>query len=433
MRPLRWRVAAVVGGTALLALVNQPAHAGSTSTPDAIGVDYDAACVANSATTAPGPNSFTTNGCPGVSLHDGSTDSTDLTGYSLGSDTAGRIVATFQIRGDLPAPGSTVPPDGTPASYNLPSAAATGAAYFSLFQNKGVASAGMPVSACAGSLGNQCQVSGTGNPSPSPTPGGCTRVGSGTPVPDTHGAWQDGFHFYTNLVVNWDGRQWIHTVHIGEYDPRPNGGLPFYPMGHNEGFGWLNSSPYMIKGTDWDISVTTGSNTTVTVWVKGVFRTPDTANCQEGHFTHVFATPGSVIANAKALTTTNMAVTLPVVVPFTILCGVTSGAVCASDLKTVGGYVSPSDTTAGNSNAGLAGLNISNIAYTRSAHGHGSAANQVLDTLGEGPSCPTPTLGGVFPQNPLYTPGVACLIDDDNVARGSSLAEMWETTLGFIF
>jgi hypothetical protein len=56
-----------------------------------------------------------------------------------------------------------------------------------------------------------------------------------------------------------------------------------------------------------------------------------------------------------------------------------------------------------------------------------------VDTLGEGTACPTPTFGGMLPPNPMFTPGVACHIDDDSFSRGSLLAEFWDTPFSFIF
>jgi hypothetical protein len=422
MRFKKVKAALIAATAASLALLNGPANAtGSTSTTDATGYDYDPACVVSTSLTPPAPDSIGASGCTGVSTHDGSAAALDITNAAASGlptttncpagrtdyiwlDTSSpppKLKLCLHILGSLPVPGST-----NKAALDLPSSNFVGANYFWMFQNKSVET-NVPT-----------------NPN-----GGCTRVGVGNQVLDQYGSWKDGFHFFVNYGVNWDGNKWIHSVQIGEYSPDPSGGFGFYEVGTNDGTGWKDANPYMKKGTDWDTSLATDSaGTLIDVTVPGIFKTPDTTNCQEGFFKHAFMKPGDVIGNVKGLTTANEVVTLPVTVPLSKTCELpTSDIDCESDLTTVGGFVFFADVTDGNSTAGLANSNIIGIAYTGGAVG-------VSDTLGDGPTCPTPTFGGLLPTNPLFAPDTACQIDDDNpnvVGRGNFLSEWWDTTHGF--
>jgi hypothetical protein len=413
MKFKKLKAAAIVVTTASLLLLNAPAQAGgSTDVADGNGYDYDPACVVSTALTPPGPNSIGPSGCPGVSTHDGSAASLDFVATTAtpppGTKCRGsfsiyswfnwpRFYLCFKLGHLLVQAGNT-----NKAAMDLPSPNFVGASYFLLFQNKSV------------------QTNVPTNPN-----GGCTRVGVGNQVLDQYGSWKDGYHYFISFAVNWDGSKWIHSVQIGEYSPGPDGGFGFYEVGTNDGTGWQDASPYMVKGVDWDVSLATdGTGTVVDVSVPGIFKTSDTTNCQEGFFKHAYGKPGDVIANVKALSTANEVVTLPVTVPLSTLCGPTGGEVCEDDLTTVGGFVFFADVTDGNSTAGLANSNISGISYTGGAVG-------VSDTLGDGPTCPTPTFGGLLPTNPLFTPDTACQIDDDSVARGSFLSEWWDTTHGY--
>lgn len=423
------RTLAIAAGAALLAMAADPALAGGTFTTDGNGVDYDAACIVGLGSTVANAG----NNCNGITLYDGSTLATDIGNNGLGmlvncpplgmvpADLClGSVYGTpsgvpqmfggIRVRATaVPAPGNTTPPNGV--TFDLPSNGFVGANYFNLFQNKSVHT-NMPT-----------------NPV-----GGCPRVGTGTPVFDQYGAWQDGYHFFTNYSIGWDGSKWIHVAQVGEYQPGPDGGFLFHELGHNDGGGWVNADPFTIKGINWDAAVTsTPDGTFFAVWVDGVFNRADTTNCSTGFFKNAYAKPGDVIANAKGLTTANLVLTLPVAIPVSLLCGVTGGAICDSDIKTVGGFVVASDTTDGNSTPGLLAQNIPNIAYTRGLIDNHTGLIDLPDTLGDGPTCPTPTFGGLLPTNPLFVPGAACQIDDDPIARGTILSEMWDTTHGFVF
>lgn len=419
MKFKKWRAATIAAAAAAsLGLLTTPAQAGSADIIDAQGIDYDPACLVSTSLTPPAPNSINTSGCSGVSTYDGSAKALDFTpatvavpatsGCKPGISIHDEIVITFpplqitlelciRIDWTLAAAGSTNFGD-----MDLPSANFVGANYFTLFQN----------------TSTQTNV-------PTNPDGGCTRVGTGTPVYDQYGSWKDGYHFFVSFGVNWDGSKWIHSVQVGEYSPGPDGGFGFYELGTNDGNGWVSANPYHPYGTDWSVSIAAdGSGSVVDIKAPAILKTPDTTNCQEGFFKHAFSTPGDTIVNIKGLSTANEVVTLPVVVPLSSLCGPSDGLICEDDLHTVGGFVFFADTTDGNSTAGALNTNISGIAYTSGAVG-------VTDTLGDGPTCPTPTFGGLLPSNPLFTPDTPCQIDDDPVSRGSFLSEFWDTTHGF--
>jgi hypothetical protein len=453
MRFTKWKAVGIAAGTAVLALMSGPSQAvGGTSTRDAVGVDYDAACIVGLGSTTPNAG----NDCHGLTTYDGSTTATDIgtnvAGSTMNCPPLGNAPADFclgsvlnattgntQMFGgirvtatSIPAPGSTTPPDGTTDSLDLPSPNFTGAAYFNLFQNKSVQTnvPTNPVGGCTRPFGGAPATRGPATVENDLDPSPPNVV----PVFDQYGSWKDGFHFFTNLVVNFAGNRWVWTVQVGQYDPRPSGGFPFYELGTNDGSGWHDANPLMVKGVNWDVSVTSSAaGTTIGVWVDGIFRTPDTVTCREGYFKHAFAKPGDVIAYAKGLTTANEVVTLPVTVPLSIACDATGGFSCLSDLTTVGGYTIVSDTTDGNSTPGLLAQNIPGIAFTRGVNDNHGSVSEPPDTLGDGPTCPTPTFGGLLPTNPLFTPDTACQIDDDSIARGSFLSELWDTVHGFTF
>jgi hypothetical protein len=427
---IRWKTLGVAAVAALLMFSGGPAHAGSTSTTDASGTDYEPGCVADATITPQAPNHWGNGNKCTVSTSDGTVTSVDLTngtsGSALGLSFAnGQLTATWHVAGPIPAPGST-----NLAAADLPGIG-LGATYYALFQNKSV------------------QTNVPTNPA-----GGCTDVGVGNQVLDIHSSWKDGFHFFVAFNVGWDGAKWVQSVQLGEYVPDPDGGFVFNELGTNGGAGWQAANTYhpfssTAAADNFFVSVSTAG---ITVTVPGILKTPDTVNCQEGFFKSVYAKAGDVIANAKALTTANEVVTLPVTVPLSITCGLpTSDLDCENDLTSVGGFGFFADTTDGNSTAGLANSNITGIAYSNGAAGRGVAmplpdllagprhllgldpigVNPFPDTLGPGPTCRTPTFGGLLPTNPLFTPDTACHIDDDYIARGSVLPEFWDTSHGF--
>lgn len=404
---------AALASLALVAVSPAPAHAiGTAHTGDSQGTDYDPACIVNASAAAPGPNSHTTSGCPGLSAYDGSMTGVDIAS-ALRKCGPGEIWVPFlglcvkigpgyDITTVVNVVATRLPEPGSKSSFDLPSAGSNGANYYSLFQNE-MAQTNVPT-----------------NPA-----GGCTRAGSGGPVYDQHGSWRDGHHFFTNYAINWIGDRWVHSAQVGEYLPGPDGGFTYNELGTNDGTGWSNSNPYMIKGVNWDVEVISDhEGTALRITVDGIVRTPD-ANCSEGYFRTAYVKEGDVISNAKAMTTANSVVKLPVTIPTGSTCTLSNGMVCVQDVTQIGGFSDFADTTDGASTAGLLKSNIVGIAYTPGAGGAG-----VTDTLGAGPTCPTPTFGGTLPKNPLFVPDTACHLDDDPVARGSVLAEWWETTHG---
>lgn len=404
----RMRVAGIVAGLAFVVLP-APVLAGSTSVTDGVGIDYDAACLrgtwpagppngAAAATPdsvqggAPGGSLTGGAGCAGLSHYDGSAASSDLRSASLSTGAnPSDLSATFTIGTPVAPAGST-----TRTAADLSDDQTNNASIQLLIE--------FPPAV----------FDNTDNPA-----GGCTSPG-GTRVRDQHGAWQDGYHFFIAFTQRWDGAKWIHRADIGEYDPSPDGGFSFTELGRNDGSGWVNADPNMVFGVDWSVTV---SGATATVDVAGIVKQAAPGTCAGGVYKTVYAQPGDRIASAKALTLEETGATLPVVVPTSLLC-LLPGGLCMDDVTAVGGYRSVADTTAGNSTVGVSKPNISGIAYTNGALGG-------VDTLGDGPTCPTPTFGGTLPQNPLFVPGTACQIDDDPVGRGSLFIELWDTPHSF--
>jgi hypothetical protein len=404
-------VAAVVGLT-----LPQPASAGSTSIADGSGVDYATCTTHDGSPSVGGADRYR----PGSGCDVG--ESVDLTNGTSGSASGlsfanGQLTATWHVAGPIPAAGST-----NLAAADLPGSNFVGLNLYAMFNNKSV------------------QTNVPTNPA-----GGCTRVGVGNQVLDAHGSWKDGYQFFVAFSVSWDGQKWVQSAELGEYDPNPDGGFTFNELGTNNGFGgWQAANTYhpfssTAAADNFFVSV---SGSDVTVTVPGILKTPDTVNCQEGFFKSVYAKAGDNIANVKALTTANEVVTLPVTVPLSITCDLIGDIDCENDLTSVGGFLFFSDVTDGDSRVGLAGSasgdlattpcyneglrgNVPCIAYTDGGGG-------LVDTLGAGPTCPTPTFGGLLPTNPLFTPDTACLIDDDSIDRGSVTGEWWSTPHGFI-
>lgn len=434
MRRALRKASAVAVAAIGLTLVDTSAQAGSTSIGDASGVDFDAACSVDLTLAGPPANSYASpvgTGCAGISAYDSSTEGLDLnhqtSAATLASNAAGQLVASWTFDGAIPCAGCT-----SFFGYDLPAVGFTGGTYYMLFQNKTI----------------QRNAKYTGCPQIPPRP---------TPVVNRFGSWKDGYHFFVAFSVNWDGLRWVYSAQLGQYEPGPNGGLEFFELGTNDGFGWRPANvfhPYGSGPDGWNVTISSLSPTTVTVTAPGVYKEPDTENCSNGHFDYWFAKPGDVIANVKGLTVANRVATLPFTVPVSATCGLSGGVLCLNDIRTVGGYVRFSDTTHGNSTRGIFGRNTEHIAYSpglaRTAEVP-TVAEQwsplchllerpfclglvhfVPDTLGPGPTCPWNTFGGLLPENPLWTVDTPCEIDDDFVARGSFLPEFWDTPYGFV-
>jgi hypothetical protein len=442
-------------GAFIAALVTVGALAGSPATAggagvlilDASGVDYDAACTANTDLPPPGPDAVGSPGTSycqdgsGVSTFDGSTEATDIRGVSLGSN-AGAFVARCDLDEIVPAGSITPPPLG-----------------------------GLDTPQDGAFSGTSCkvmfQVPARQNNTPTNNVGGgCPRTPTGV-IFDQHGHWRDGYHFFIGFNQSWNGTRWIHSVQMGEYDPAPDGGFAFFELAVDNGSGWTPGPLVAISGS------------TVTITVGSVIVTPD-VNCATGVFLSVYARPGDAIRNIKGLSSADITTTLPVTVPVSLVPGATG------DITSVGGYTFFSDVTAGNSqNSGTVGSllqpNIPNLSYTTGVsernRGGATASNEPgqttgsttgdsggggssgtwgsphccdpFDTLGEGLACPSPTFGGVLPPNQFLNPNFGCHLDDDNVPvpnaanpagpwvavdpgeRGTFLPEFWDTNFGF--
>ncbi len=406
MRSKTTRTVGIVAGVLLLASLSGPVSAGTTSITDATGIDYDPSCVLATSITPYAPNWNHGAGCAGVTTSDGSATAYDLTNTSLSSDASGHLVASTTINGSVPPAGST-----NRAGFDISDGIFDGTTYYVLFQNKTMET-NAAYTACP----------------PAPP--------RWTPVLQRWGAWQDGYHFFVSFSVNWDSTKWVHIAQMGEYNPNPGGGYRSWDLGVNDGSGWRNVNPYHSVGTgagQFNVSI---SGSTVTVTAPGVYEEPDTTNCSNGHFDYWFAKAGDNIANVKGLTTANWVVTLPTTIPLGVTCGFTDGLVCLHDITSKGAFFTVHDTTDGKSVPGSTATgdllatpcynespfgNVPCIAYTDGAGG------TALDTLAPGPTCPTFTLGGMWPQNPLFNPGQPCLIDQEGTA------EFWDTTHGFVF
>lgn len=395
---------ALVAASSMITIGAPQAQAGTTSIFEGSGVDYDAACIASSA-VPPSPNSVASpvmsptpprwycDAPLGASTYHGVTEATDLGSVSLGSNTSGQMVATFTTDNAPPPPGHTILTaldSPNPGQF-------LGARWRALFQNRDV------------------QTSVPTNPV-----GGCTRAGTSSPVYDLHGSWKDGFHFYVGLAATWDGVKWVHSAEIGEYDPAPGGGFRPITLGTNSGAGWTSADPNMLYGADWSVTYGAGS---FTVTVDGIVRTSNTTLCQQGFFKTVFATAGDNIAHVKGLSTV---VTAPGPKAGGNPCASIRDEVCQPSGPVVPEADLVSDTTSGNSRPGGLGANITGVAYT-------PGQDDSTDTTGNGPTCWTPTYGGMSPANSLFTPDTACQIDDDVSGRGTDNAEFWETPAGFVF
>ena len=141
------------------------------------------------------------------------------------------------------------------------------------------------------------------------------------------------------------------------------------------------------------------------------------------------------VTNIKGVSTADSAVVLSITVPLSLIPGF-------SDLTSVGRVGKHSDYTDGNSrNEGLVGtaLQPNRVGLPWSTGYIG-----LVDTLGDGPRCWTPTFGGLVPvTNPLWVPDQPCYIDDDvipgpsgnidpGLGRGSIFEEWWDTNYSFI-
>ncbi len=395
------KAGALVAGIAAFTLLSGPAAqaTGTTGTiPDSSGTEWDPACILHTGLNAPGAASPGASQCE-VTTYDGSEEAVDLQSASLASNASGQLVATFTVDQAIPPAGSSL------GAVDLPATNYVGGTYFLMFQNKSTQT-NVPTNTAFG--------------------GGCTKVGTGTPTFDQQASWKDGYHHFVSFHFGYDGTRWTHSAGVGTYEP--DGGFATDELGVNQGTGFSTDDPQMPFGTAWNVSV---SGNTVTVTVNGKVKESDNT-CVGGAFTTVYAAPGNIIANVKAITTADAVFNLPVTVPLSVTCGLTGGAVCESDINGIGGFVFYADQTSGTSTAGLLGCNSVGTSFTRACQGDLSSYMLDQDTIGDGPTCPTPTVGGLLPQNPLFTPDQACQIDDDAVARGTLLAEFWETGFGFV-
>jgi hypothetical protein len=429
----RLKAVGIAAGVAAFAFIGTPAQAGSTTAADADGVDFDASCLVGSPSAPPStPNNVPSPGTNAnclVGTYDGSTESTDFNSVTLSSSSVShgasdtRLSATFDVDGAIPAAGSTCNPQiGGAGCADLPDKSFVGVGYKALFQ--------VPARQ------NNTPTNGVG--------GGCPRIPTGT-VFDQHEHWLDGYHHFIGFDAVWDGTKWIHSAQIGTYDPAPDGAFFFTELGTSSTAGtWVAADPAAPYGAGGTFDVSYGAGT-VTVSVDGVVPSSNAINCTTGVFNTVYAKAGDTISNVKGLATADSTVTLPVTIPLSLIPG-------ESDITSIGGFIFYSDITAGNSlNQGIVGSSLETAGLgIREGVSYTGGFLGISDTLGDGPSCPTPTFGGTVPTNPFLNPAVGCQYDDDNVPvadlgnpsgpwtainpgeRGTFLTEWWDTAYSFV-
>ena len=443
MKFTKLKAAGIAAGVAVFALMSSSAEGFATQTrADGPGTDYDPGCIL-ATTLVNGANSR--GACPGLSLYDGSRGAEDLAGVTLASG-SGQVTATYTLNtAAIPAAGSISVPDGTTNSLDTTNAVFQGVTMTAMYQN----------------IDKEHNGDNVGS--------GCARVGVGR-VRDQHGHWRDGYHYFLAISVQWDGSKWFYSAQVGEFDPSPDGAFFFQELGTNDGVDddfdgspWDATDPVNrprgagAAGT-WDVTgpTTSGGQTTWGLEVDGRLSSSD-PTCATGVYVQDFGsnTPGpysasttgsraafgcpaytsDCIANIKGLSFGNEVLTLPITVPLSLLtCNlpVIGNDLCTPDLKSLAGFIVPSDTTAGNSTAGLLNNNIPGIAYTASLFNDEILGGQLFlpDTLGDGPTCPTPTVGGTLPDNPVWAANQdqSCQFDDDGtlLGRGTLLPEFWD-------
>ncbi|HEX7165835.1 MAG TPA: hypothetical protein VF230_02530 [Acidimicrobiales bacterium] len=309
-------------------------------------------------------------GTDAATINDGSSSATDILSVELETAAGPRLVSTMVINGVVPAPGA-----GLPTDFDGSDATFNGGTYFTLFHNKD----------------KQTNNDNLGS--------GCSRTGGGR-VRDQNGHWADGYYFYLAVNVSFDGTAWVYTPMVGHYDPSPDGAFFFYDLSTEPSMAGLYSMTRTVSGGD----------TTLELSVDPRVRISD-VTCTGGVFVHELAASGDRIANVFGLTTADRSVILPVTVPLSLI--------GEPDLRAVGGTTSWSDCT--NFKGGTTEVCSEGV------------TPGTPDTLGDGPTCPTPTVGGTLPDNPLWVanPNQACQIDDDAVGN-AVLAEFRQSGWDFI-
>ena len=444
MRFTRAKVVAVAAVALAMALPGRPAQAVGPTDPT--GLDFDAASPSCPPVTVPPANSVqspgsTTTYCSPNTTYDGGAESFDLRGVDLTNDASGRLVARFSLDQGVPLPGDLLPPLFNAAFDSPDNSRFTGGSYFALFQNY-ASETWVPRFACRRNTEHVLGIdSGVRVPPDNMGPSLDPTNTKGDYVYHRWGAAADGFHFFVGFDASWDGRRWVWRVYLGEYFPGAKTGFRFWDLGsaqnHSAGIPtWTSANPNHTYGTgvgQWEVSYDFVNNPKViTVRAPGVYQEQSSmCHASTPNYLYDFARAGDSIRHIKGLTTANTTATphLP-----HEPCRRTEDPHCSSDVTPIESFAF-ADTTQGQSMAGLFGTNTTGIAYS-----YGSERGS--DTKGPGPSCPTPTYGGFFDENPLWlannspsTPpgGVACHIDDDPVARGSSYPEWWETGSNFTF
>ena len=275
--------------------------------------------------------------------------SSDITAWNLTSNTTTRqLTASITVKGNIPADGAS---DPTGALYEGPHATA--------LADTGVEYPGYKGGTYLVAYADTRTERNTYNLTP-----GCTNAATGKPIYDFQESWQDGYRDYIGASVEYNGASWTVSPVIGRFDPTEQGGYTFID---------LKSEPAM--NGKWSFAQS-GSNISITVNTD--VTTSDTT-CAGGVFHSDYGNTGDTLASVTAETSNDQVVTLPVALPTSVVPG-------QSNLQAIGGLVSASDW------APEAGFNL-------------GTAGPYSET---GPTCPTPTFGGLLPRNPLFTDGAPC-------------------------
>lgn len=288
-------------------------------------------------------------------MRNGASQSTDITGWSLSNTFINghpALRAVITVVGPLPS-GSDL------TAFRSPYPVFNGATYMITYQNKNT------------------QINSYG------LPPACTNKATGQPVYDFQEHWMDGYRHYIGAEITWDGTKFNANPMLGTYDPSPDGGYGFYEISHEAGM-----------AGKWALNI---SGNTIEVIIATKLTQKDDVNCAGGILTTDLGSPGHNIANVAAMSWLNQTVVFPVPIPTGTVESTVGVDVVGGDIESVGGLISNSDFTT------LGGLD---------AYDMGLLPWPNPDNAGDGPTCPTPTFGGLAPRNPLFREGQPCQVDN---------------------
>jgi hypothetical protein len=226
------------------------------------------------------------------------------------------------------------------------------------------------------------------------------------------GHWQDHYWFQIGVSLTFAGGEYKATPFISQYDPNIDGGFFFHDF---------NANPLLTPGTDytWGFVTAAGAESpatwdsvenewehfsptsTIYVNVPTKFPSPSTVACG-GFITQTFADTGHIIKDNWGATWLNQVVVLPVPIPLSLVPG-------ESDIDAIGGFIYRSDWSP-DSALDLFPTDVDGPGGVPAVPAIGP---EELGTVNvPGPTCWTPTVGGLLPSNPLHTPNQPCGIDN---------------------